>query len=79
MNAIFSKYDEDIMREAISLAQKSAQEGEIPVGAIITYNERNNENENEKRSEKIIAMGRNQNRQKHNPTLHAEIIAIQEA
>ena len=55
------------MVEAISLAKRSANEGEVPVGAVIV------------REGKIIARGRNQREQKQNALSHAEIEAINEA
>ncbi len=55
------------MRYAIRLAQRAENEGEVPVGAVLVKNE------------KCIAEGWNQPIQKHDPTAHAEIIAIRKA
>jgi len=54
------------MREAISEARKAETEGEVPVGAILLLNER------------IIGRGHNGSIQKHDPTAHAEILALRQ-
>ncbi len=59
--------DEKFIREAMKLANKSALEGEVPVGAIIV------------KDDKIIARGRNRREVTGNAILHAEIQAIQKA
>ncbi len=55
------------MHKALLLAREAARYGEIPVGAVIV------------RNMDIIATGRNTNRVKKDPTLHAEMTAIREA
>ncbi|WP_341875967.1 tRNA adenosine(34) deaminase TadA [Defluviitalea saccharophila] len=55
------------MKEALILAQKAFQIDEVPIGAIITYNNQ------------IIGRGYNQRNTKKNPLAHAEIQAIEEA
>ena len=55
------------MKKALSLAKKSASEGEIPIGAVIV------------KDGKIIATGRNVRNSKKIATKHAEIIAIERA
>lgn len=55
------------MKEALDLAEKAAQEDEVPVGAVIILNGR------------LIAQGYNQREKTQNPLAHAEILAIQEA
>ncbi len=55
------------MAEAIRLAQKAYDNNEIPVGAIIT------------KDDKIIGKGFNQRERLNDPTAHAEIIAISAA
>lgn len=60
--------DEDYMSHAIQLAQKAANEGDIPVGAIVVSP-----------SGEIIGQGRNRRRVEHDPTAHAEIVAIRQA
>ena len=55
------------MKEALRLAQCAAQNGEVPVGAVIV------------KDSEIIATGANRRESDQSPTAHAEIIAIQEA
>lgn len=52
------------MAEAIRLAQKAYHNDEIPVGAVIT------------KDDKIVGKGYNQRERLNDPTAHAEIIAI---
>lgn len=56
--------DEAFMQIAIREAEKSFQEDEVPVGAVIVCNE------------KIIAKGHNQTETLNDITAHAEMIAI---
>lgn len=58
---------ETFMRAALKLAQEAANHGEIPVGAVVVG------------EGIIIGSGFNRNRELHNPTRHAEMIAIEEA
>ncbi|MFQ1017311.1 tRNA adenosine(34) deaminase TadA [Gilliamella sp. BG7] len=60
--------DEIWMRRALMLAKHAESLGEIPVGALIV--DENNQ---------IVGEGFNQSIIKHNPTAHAEIIAIEQA
>jgi tRNA(Arg) A34 adenosine deaminase TadA len=55
------------MRRALDLAAEAAAEGEVPVGAVITVDER------------IIAEARNAMRGSTDPTAHAEMEAIRKA
>jgi tRNA(adenine34) deaminase len=59
--------DQDWMRYAIRLAQRAEQQGEVPVGALVVYENR------------CLAEGWNQPIQNHDPTAHAEIQAIRKA
>ncbi len=59
--------DEDFMEHALSLAQEAYLRDEIPVGAVIV------------KDGSIISSGSNENREKNDATLHAEIIAIKGA
>jgi tRNA(adenine34) deaminase len=59
--------DQDWMRHAIRLAQRAEQQGEVPVGALVVYENR------------CLAEGWNQPIQNHDPTAHAEIQAIRKA
>lgn len=56
--------DEDCMQLALKEAQKAYDEGEVPVGALITMND------------KIIARGYNQVEKLKDATAHAEILAL---
>lgn len=60
--------DEVWMRHALKLAKRAESLGEIPVGAVIV--DENNQ---------IIGEGYNQSIMQHNPTAHAEIMAIEQA
>lgn len=57
--------DEEWMLHALSLADKAYQQGEVPVGAVLV----NKHNE-------IIAEGWNQPIAHHDPSAHAEIMAL---
>lgn len=55
------------MNHALALAKQGAADGEVPVGALIVYNNT------------IIGQGFNQPIGRHDATAHAEIIALREA
>jgi tRNA(adenine34) deaminase len=55
------------MRHAIRLAQRAEQQGEVPVGAVIIKDDR------------CIAEGWNIPITSHDPTAHAEIVALRSA
>jgi len=59
--------DQKWMEHALMLAERSREEGEVPVGAVLVKNN------------KLIAEGWNQPIDKHDATAHAEIMAIREA
>lgn len=59
-----NKNDEFFMRAALKEAQKAAEIGEIPVGAVIVLDN------------KIIAKAHNQTQLLNDPTAHAEMICI---
>lgn len=59
--------DVDFMRLAIALAQRAMLAGEVPVGALIVS------------GEQVIGEGWNQPVATHDPTAHAEIIALRAA
>lgn len=59
--------DELFMAEALIEAQKAADIGEIPIGAVIV------------KDGEIIARGFNESISKNDPTAHAEIVAIRRA
>ena len=56
--------DEKFMREALREAAVSKGEGEIPIGAVVVCRGR------------IIAKGHNMTERLHDPTAHAEMIAL---
>jgi len=56
--------DERFMRAALQEAAIAADEGDVPVGAVIVW------------QGQVIARGRNQRELLNDPTAHAEIIAI---
>lgn len=57
----------DFMKQALISARRAAEHGDVPIGAVIVHDG------------KIIARGENKVQQKQNPTLHAEIVAINRA
>ena len=59
--------DEAWMRYAFRLAQRAEEKGEVPVGAVIVKNER------------CVAEGWNTVIDSHDPTAHAEIVALRAA
>ena len=59
--------DVTFMRQAIELARKGGESNEVPVGAVVTF------------KGEIIGKGFNQCIQNHDPTAHAEIIALRAA
>ena len=56
--------DERFMREALREAMAAGAEDEIPIGAVIVFGGR------------VIAKGHNMTERLHDPTAHAEMIAI---
>jgi tRNA(adenine34) deaminase len=55
------------MREALIEARKAESEKEVPIGAVLLLNE------------KIIGRGHNKMIQLHDPTAHAEVVALRQA
>ena len=56
-----------MMEEALALARQAAESGEVPVGAIVV------------KDGQIIGRGANRPLKSHDPTAHAEIIALRQA
>ncbi len=56
--------DTKFMQRALLLAQKAAEQGEVPVGAVLVHNQQ------------IVAEGWNQSISRHDPSAHAEIMAL---
>ncbi len=63
----FSKQDLIFMQRALQLAAVAEQKGEVPVGAVLV------------KDEQILAEGYNQPIQNHDPSAHAEIMALRDA
>lgn len=59
----------DPMQRALELAQRAAERGEVPVGAVIV----------DPANGQIVAEGHNKPIAAHDPTAHAEIVALREA
>lgn len=59
--------DEDWMWHALRLARRAEDQGEVPVGAVLVHEDR------------CLAEGWNQPIQSHDPTAHAEIVALRSA
>jgi tRNA(adenine34) deaminase len=57
------------MREAIAEAQKALAADEVPIGAVVVHEP----------TGKIIGRGYNRRENDHDPTAHAEIVALREA
>lgn len=58
---------ETFMTKALALAERAAKKGEVPIGALLV------------KAGKVISHAHNQTRTWHDPTAHAEIVAIQKA
>jgi len=59
--------DEDWMRRALKLARRAQELGEVPVGAVLV------------RGEEVVAEGWNRPIASHDPSAHAEMVAMREA
>jgi tRNA(adenine34) deaminase len=55
------------MREALALAEEAARAGEVPVGAVVVLDD------------EAIGRGFNQPIATHDPTAHAEVVALRQA
>src|SRR5262249_19688879 len=62
-----ARVHEDHMRRAIAWAQRAARDGEVPVGAVVV------------RDGEVLGEGANQPIGSHDPTAHAEIVALRAA
>lgn len=61
------KADTLFMREALKEAKKALKKGEVPIGAVLVF------------GGKVISRGHNEREIKHDPSAHAELIAIRKA
>lgn len=66
MNQTFKSDDHNFMRQALSLAKKAADLGEVPIGAVLV------------RDGKVIGEGWNRRETNKDPLEHAELMAIHE-
>jgi tRNA(adenine34) deaminase len=64
---LFLETDIKWMRHALRLAERAAMEGEVPVGAVLIQNDA------------VIGEGHNRPIRDHDPTAHAEIMALRAA
>lgn len=55
------------MTKALQLAKRAADEGEVPIGAVVV------------RDDEIVGRGWNRNISLHDPSAHAEIMAMRDA
>ena len=62
-----AQQDVQFMQEALKVARRAKEASEVPVGCVIVHNSR------------IIGRAHNQTVQLHDPTAHAEMIAITQA
>ena len=62
-----SRDDESWMEQALEQARLAAQAGEVPVGALVI------------KDGEIIGLGHNRNLLDHDPSAHAEIVALRQA
>lgn len=63
----FDEFDESCMAQALDQAQRAADAGEVPVGAVVVQ------------GDQIVGRGWNRNIDTHDPSAHAEISAMREA
>lgn len=66
MSAV-AQADRQFMQQALAQARAAADSAEVPVGAVVV------------RDGQVIATGRNAPVQSHDPTAHAEVVALREA
>lgn len=67
MSVEFSEQDEGFMQRALELAREGEALGEVPVGAVLVANSQ------------VIGEGFNAPISRHDPTAHAEIVALRAA
>ena len=60
---------ESLMREAIELARRAASVGEVPIGCVVYHDA----------AGAVIGRGYNRRETDHDPTAHAEVLALREA
>ena len=67
MDATFFGRDEHFMRLALREAERAAENGDVPIGAVIV------------REGEVIGAGGNEREMRSDPTAHAEVLALREA
>jgi len=67
MNEVPNKSDKELMQIAIKEAKFAEENGDVPIGAVVVY------------QNQIIGKAYNQREQLQDPTAHAEIIALTQA
>jgi tRNA(adenine34) deaminase len=67
MNNVLTNNDQQFMRDALKEAELAEQEGEVPVGAVVVF------------AGTVIGRGHNRNLGWHDPTAHAEVVALRDA
>jgi tRNA(adenine34) deaminase len=68
MTPISPEQDAEFMRAAIELAEEAGRRGEVPVGAVIVGPDG-----------RVVGRGFNQPILRHDPTAHAEVMALRDA
>jgi tRNA(adenine34) deaminase len=59
--------DEGMMRRALQLAGKAAENGDVPIGAVVA------------RGDEVLGQAGNERELRRDPTAHAEVLALREA
>jgi tRNA(adenine34) deaminase len=59
--------DEAMMRRALQLAQRAAEHGDVPIGAVVA------------RGDEVLGQAGNERELRGDPTAHAEVLALREA
>ncbi len=60
-------FHQDWMRMALKQAQMAAEQGEVPIGAVVVH------------KGQVVAEAHNEKEQRNDPTAHAEVLVIQRA
>ncbi len=59
--------DETMMRRALQLAERAAEHGDVPIGAVVA------------RGDEILGQAGNERELRRDPTAHAEVLALRQA
>jgi tRNA(adenine34) deaminase len=65
--SVTTSTDTGFMRKALELAETAQRHGDVPVGAVLVIDG------------KIVSVGFNQKEANHDPTAHAEMVALRQA